>query len=404
MSQVNSHTPSPLSSEITLPQSQQPHRFPPPVTNPQPPPTSISHHSLPNRVTEDPLSSVNLVSIGIGMAMLEDSSDEDEASPPTSLDAGKHSQPQGFLHANTGILRKTPPESTQSEGAEGAFSSFSLATQSGKVTLEEMLSLPPESPPPYSSPTKEVQPREFGYLQAGVPSQPSSTSSMGSSVSNSQVAPRHTGPQTAFKVLPTQVASRDPSVQDQPGFGSDVPRSYPPSRSSSERAGFEDTSSVHPSVSSKSSSSRSSGPPLSRRFPKHLVMPAPLAQSQATSPQYQHRPPLAQLPPQRPSRQSLPHPPYAMSSPDSIPSTQIFVKAQAQEIHFPPSKAGKLKKRGSLMGPASQLADPPVVTTVSFTPPIIGYNNGVARDDDFGPAMTEKLVHKRVLSKRKSNW
>jgi len=83
-------------------------------------------------------------------------------------------------------------------------------------------------------------------------------------------------------------------------------------------------------------------------------------------------------------------------------STQIFVRAQTQEIHFPPSKAGKLKKRVSLAGP-SQLGDTPVVTTVSFAPPIIGFTNPITKEDDFGPLMAEKFVHKRVLSKRK-HW
>jgi hypothetical protein len=80
-----------------------------------------------------------------------------------------------------------------------------------------------------------------------------------------------------------------------------------------------------------------------------------------------------------------------------MPSAQIFVKAQAQEIRLAPSKVGKLKKSLSLIDPASH--HPPVVTTVSFGPPIIGFNS-VAQEDDF----PHKPARKRVLSKRRSDW
>jgi len=136
-------------------------------------------------------------------------------------------------------------------------------------------------------------------------------------------------------------------------------------------------------------------------------MPAPLAQSGVALPQlqqFQNRPRLTQLPPQRPTRQSLPHlAPHvilAPLTPEPIPSSQAFIKAQAREIHFASSKAGKLKKRMSLMGPASQLNDTPVVTTVSFAP---GFSKSVAKEEDLEPMVMDK-VHKRVLSKRKSNW
>jgi len=385
-SQVNLHTPSPLSSSSSIsPQQQRPHRVPTvaPVTNRQASPKSRSVETQPDQVTENPN---NLSSIGIGMVMLDDDDDESEESsssqPSTTPDGGKPKN-----SSNTSFRLKTPPEHTQPENSrnvttlQGDISSPPLAIQPRKAPLEEMLDLPEESPPPYSTPIKEVRPNEFGRF----PSQPSSTQGSGSAF-HSEVAPLNPN---AF--VPMQAPSRAPSVQNQPFFRSDAPRSYPPSRYSPERAGFEDNHSVHPSVSSNSSSSRSSGPPSSRRVPKRLVMPAPLAQSNAIPPQYQNHPPLTQLPPQRPTRQM---PPFA---PEPMPSAQIFVKAQAQEIHLAPSGVGKLKKRLSLIGSASH--HPPVVTTVSFAPPIIGFNS-LSQDDEF----RNQLAHKRVLSKRRSNW
>lgn len=419
-SQANVHTPSPLSSSTTLPQPQQPQRIPPPaacasITSAQPSPNHKpveAHHKLQYQATEDPVSPVNLVSIGIGMAMLGDGNEEDdfESQPSRILDGGSLPRPNGLPLSNTVALQKTSQEHTRPEISriitipqKDASSSVSYSTRPQGTTLEEILDLPLESPPPYASPLKEVQ-ADLNDFRANMPSQPlfpCSIQELESSVPSNEVAsiPVHSQAFTS-----TQVSSRPPSVQNQPTFRSDVPQWNPPSRNNPERLGFEDGNSVHPSMSSKSSSSHSSGP---RRVPKNLVMPTPLAQSNSISLQYQNRPPLAQLPAQRPSRSlthSAPRPVLASSPSDSMPSAQIFVKTQAQEIHFAPSKAGKLKKRVSLMGTASQVDHPPVVTTVSFAPPIIGFDNSVAQEDGLRHMVTEKLVHKRVLSKRKTNW
>jgi len=385
------HIPSPLSSSSSIPpQQQRPHRIPTvaPVTNQQALPRP--RPAQPDQVTD------NLASIGIGMVMLDDGDESEDScsnQPSTTSDGVR---PKGL--PNTSFRLNTPPGRTQPEISRNVttlqegVSTHSLVTQPRKASLEEMLDLPEESPPPYRTPIKEVRPNEFGRFQA-IPSQPPSTSSAqgsGSSFAHSEVAPRHENAQAAFFLM--QAPSRGPSVQNQPSFKRDPPRSYPPSRYSPERAGFGDDHSVHPSVSSKSSSSRSSGPPSSRHVPRRLVMPAPLAQSSAVPPQYQNRPPMAQLPPRQ--TRHMPHsPPFA---PEPMPSAQIFVKAQAQEIHLAPSGVGKLKKRLSLIGTSHY---PPVVTTVSFAPPIIGFNP-VSQEDEF----RNKLAHKRVLSKRRSNW
>jgi hypothetical protein len=53
-----------------------------------------------------------------------------------------------------------------------------------------------------------------------------------------------------------------------------------------------------------------------------------------------------------------------------------------------------------MMSPASPPSASPVITTVSFAPPIIDFENSVANDDDLQRVVMNKLGPKRVLSKR----
>jgi len=201
-----------------------------------------------------------------------------------------------------------------------------------------------------------------------------------------------------------------------------------PSQYSSDRDGR----STHQSISTHSSGqTRSSRPPPSNRHvPKRLVMPAPLNTggvppsapssgylSPPTTNAYLPPPRLAQTPQQMnfpPPRQMYPRkaypaprnlpPPRLLAQnygpPSAMPPVQAIVKAQEIQL----GKGGKLKKRASMLSsiPSSKSPSPPVFTTVSFAPPIIGFNHSIADEKIIARSKTEKIVSKR-LSKRRTN-
>jgi hypothetical protein len=204
-----------------------------PVTNrqasPKSRPVETQHNS--SNLAEHPGFAFDLVCIGMRMVTMDD---EDEiegticSAPSQPSDEGRHPEPNVPL-SNT--HRAPSPERSQPENSrnpqEGIRGPVSFATIPRKAPLEEMLNLPLESPPPYSSPIKNVQTEESGYFQAVVPSQPLSTSTqqLGGSLAHSESVPRHANAQAAF--IPMQAPSRALSVQNNLPFRSDVLEAIP---------------------------------------------------------------------------------------------------------------------------------------------------------------------------------
>ncbi|KAF9056557.1 hypothetical protein BJ165DRAFT_535249 [Panaeolus papilionaceus] len=195
--------------------------------------------------------------------------------------------------------------------------------------------------------------------------------------------------------------------------GSSRGRGPPPSSSEIER----DARSMHPSISTQASSMQRYGPP--RHHPKHLVMPAPLNTASSGHPSHNQLPPPAPFVRghyQRRSRQMTVPAPLAPRGagpmrPIAAPMTPIMpIMPRAQEVQMNNGRGGKLKKRVSLFGSSKQAPPPPqkapVLTTVSFAPPIIAFERR-GEEKMLLRANTERLPPasgpKRFLSKRQSN-
>lgn len=360
----------------------------------------------------------NMGSIGIGMAMFEEDSDEDSESRPSQLPTSCNVPASMTPETNDKQLRRPSPlEINQPEQASSSESVESRVVASTSATQESLPNIEPvkkpsamQSPPPYTSPTSGTYSAEFQRSQFSIPSQSSKGLSPGSKSSSQTGSVSHMGLHVTVEaeVIQQTPISRPSYTPNPSNPGSDISphMSHGPLPKSPESVQFEDTGSTHPSVSTRSSSqSRSSiGPPSSRHVPKRLVMPAPLAWHNVVPPSQQSRlpPPRAQM---RPPRAPRPPPPVSfpapVPSPEAMLPGQAMVKTQAKEIPFGGSRVSKLKKRVSLIT-ATPMSTPsaPIVTTVSFAPPVIEFENS---ENKFHRVMTEKFMPRRVLSKHKTN-
>jgi len=344
-------------------------------------------------VKQDHEKPVSNVSIGIGMAMLggesEDDSEESRSESSASRDASQTS-----LEAN---------DPQQVDPRSGKPQSLVLA-----LDLSSPIDPPLESPPPpYILQTNADRPAERDRLQTlsqrstnSSPSlTPANASGGNAAVSNVSLHAGRNG-EVIPKTLITQ--SKQPIVRQ--GTSAGPPQ---PARGNPVRLHPVESGSIHKSVSTLSSSqSRNVGSPRPRHIPKHLVMPAPLSQPnmapQSRPIEYRHTIhtrqshylPARQVPSQIVEPSSRP---LERALPERIRPASTVVKAQAEEISFASAKVAKLKKRVSMMSPASP---PSAITTVSFAPPIIDFKNSVANDNDLQRVVMNKLGPKRVLSKR----
>ncbi|PPQ65789.1 hypothetical protein CVT24_012006 [Panaeolus cyanescens] len=176
-----------------------------------------------------------------------------------------------------------------------------------------------------------------------------------------------------------------------------------------------DARSTHPSISTQASSMQRYAPP--RHQPRQLVMPTPLNTNRAGQHGGNQVPPPATFVRghyQQRSRQLTVPAPLAQHGaapmrPIAVPVTPITPRAQ--ELQMNSGKGGKLKKRASLFGsskpPPQPVQKAPVLTTVSFAPPIIAFERGRGDEKMLLRANTERLPPtsgpKRFLSKRQSN-
>jgi len=196
---------------------------------------------------------------------------------------------------------------------------------------------------------------------------------------------RQESPQDTQLMLPTR-QERD-RVQPQP---------LAPSNQDRERDG----KSTHHSISTHSSGQnrRSLQPPPHRHLPKRLVMPAPLNNNGVVL-SSQHRvyqPPPAARFPQQMQVQFRPQSQEYLSPSDPLLLPPILGNSRPLEPQITASR--KLKKRVSLITPPSD-STPPIITTVSFAPPVIGFQ---PHEKMTMHSKSEK-VPKRVLSKRRTD-
>ena len=175
------------------------------------------------------------------------------------------------------------------------------------------------------------------------------------------------------------------------------------------RGNESDVQSSHHSTSTHSSSQYQNGskPPSHRYLPKHLVMPTPLntgrpANTPASLPI--GRIPQSQISSRVNARQAHFQPqPFnqhslARSPLGNLPMTPAHHHGNTQAEDIPVFGGRKLRKRMSMISTPSQA---PVITTVSFAPPIIGFHHNASDEKAMARSKTEK-VPKRFLSKRKT--
>ncbi|KAF8167716.1 hypothetical protein B0H34DRAFT_803851 [Crassisporium funariophilum] len=163
-----------------------------------------------------------------------------------------------------------------------------------------------------------------------------------------------------------------------------------------------DGQSTHYSQSTHSSSLSQGGskpPPFNRHLPKRLVMPTPLNASMPLPGNRVHY--------SNPSASANPQQMYLRPQPPPMQRSQLvsppghMQQTRAQDVRV--AAGGKLRKRMSLMHtPSPEGPSPPVITTVSFAPPIIGFHHSAANEKVISRSQTEKIP-KRLLSKRRTN-
>jgi hypothetical protein len=161
-----------------------------------------------------------------------------------------------------------------------------------------------------------------------------------------------------------------------------------------------DGKSTHQSISTHSSGQNrhSLQPPPRRHLPKRLVMPAPLNNSGVISPPQQRvypLPPATQFPRQM-QVQFRPRSQEYLSPPDSLLLPPILSNSMPLEPQMLASR--KLRKRVSMITPPSD-STPPIITTVSFAPPVIGFQP----NEKMMMHSKSERVTKRVLSKRRTD-
>ncbi|KAJ3505469.1 hypothetical protein NLJ89_g7397 [Agrocybe chaxingu] len=280
-------------------------------------------------------------------------------------------------------------------------------------------------PPPYSSPiheffpTQPIPPRQSPGQSRASSRNPSPAHS---GHSNEMIRPvdadrsrppsNATPPVNVHHMAPSQLP---PMSSVPPAQMNREPVQVPPSMYTNDR----DARSTHQSVSTGSSGQTRTGrPPPHRHLPKRLVMPAPLNNAAYGQIHNQMRsppattsflPPMtAYLPPEQARASFRPRPSaYPMTAPRPprpMPPPQPPIKAQ----EIPMAASRKLKKRASMINPPKPepsappaVPTPPVVATVSFAPPIIGFDRSISREKILARSQTEKIPSKKLLSKRR---
>ncbi|KAH9486565.1 hypothetical protein JR316_0000630 [Psilocybe cubensis] len=172
--------------------------------------------------------------------------------------------------------------------------------------------------------------------------------------------------------------------------------------------------STHQTISTYSSSQMRNGPPPNRHVPKHLVMPTPLQNNPNFTPPQNRPQMIAQpvLPSQFGSAKvqvqvrTQPRAPYLQ--PPYSQSQQLF--APVQPGSTPTSNklisSSKLRKKVStkMITPTPDTnSRHPIVTTVSFAPPVIGFSQSPSAERPSGRSKIDKIP-KRVLSKRRTDF
>jgi hypothetical protein len=371
---------------------------PPPSTVPivQPSSQAVLKKVPRKPVKQDHEKPVSNESIGIGMAMLGGESEEDSEESKSESSASRDAS-QTSLEAND--LQQVDPRSEKPQ--------FLVLAPDLSRPIDPPL---PSPPPPYILQTNADRPAERDRSQTSsqrsTNSSPSLTpaNALGGNAAVSNVSLHAGRDGEVFQKTPI-TQPKQPNVRQ--GTSASPPQ---PARGSPVHLHPVESGSIHQSISTLSSSqSRSVGSPRPRHIPKHLVMPAPLSQSNmAPQPRHieyrntihsrqSHYLPARQVPsqtvepPPRPLERALPE--------RKRPASTVV---KAEEVSFASAKVAKLKKRVSMMSSASPPSAPPVITTVSFAPPIIDFKNSVANDNDLQRVVMNKLGPKRVLSKR--NW
>lgn len=349
--------------------------------------------------------------------------------PPTNVSRRMESTPDLAQDESFQIIDLPASQSEESISADRGFGS--PPPYSPSAPRRKSLTPPPEpspvrrrslTPPPQPNP-----PTPNSYSRRDLSRITEENASTGSTRSSSR-PPRQ--PSVSMMGMPPP---QPPQPAPYAAGQQSPPRHLSPPRRSPERrpgpASISDgRSSTQPSSSSSYASSSTSrmGPLPPRHLPKRLVMPAPLSQSPNVNMQRMSLPPpisprYGQFTPQPSQHQMLP-PPGITSPPSSMraplppppgpyrpmqmpmhmqmqmqmphpqqPPMQPPVKVQAQEIQFAPSRVGKLKKRVSMLSSTQSVRAPQPPVTVSFAPPIIGFDRSVAHEKALQRAMTEKV-------------
>ncbi|CAA7268004.1 unnamed protein product [Cyclocybe aegerita] len=326
---------------------------------------------------------------------------------------------------------RVPSRAPSRAGRENLGSNLSVSQPEASEFHKGSTSSLPQAfpdPPPYSSPIHEffpaepIPPRQSpGHSRASSrnPSPPRSSHSNEMvrpvDVDRSRPPPNATPPVNVHHNVPSQLP---PMSSVPPAQINRDPPQVPPSMYTNDR----DARSTHQSVSTGSSSQTRTGrPPPHRHLPKRLVMPAPLNNAAyGQIPNQMRSPPAtasflppmtAYLPPEQARASFRPqpsaYPPPVMTAPRPprpMPPPQAPIKAE----DIPMAASRKLKKRASMINPPKPelsappaVPTPPVVATVSFAPPIIGFDRSIPREKILARSQTEKIPSKKLLSKRR---
>jgi len=388
------------------------------------------HNPAPNPVIDDS-------SLNIGMAMLEPELpvvDVTLISPPEIYlhievpDKVQEFDPYDPIHRKNehsrtpSPLDSTPQDNSREPSPESLLRAADLqdppkAHEILIVSAERPIS---QAPPPYSSipaeseirhqpsPARQVSGISQAQSRIHTPEPTPSIKSNGPARSDKSGQSSH-GFRGSHDSLPSENPSviqpqRQESPQDtqpklptRPERNRVQPQPLAPSNQDRERDGKSTNYSI--STHSSGQNRRSLQPPPHRHLPKRLVMPAPLNNNGVilSSQQriYQPPPPAARFP-QQMQVQFRPQSQEYLSPSDPLLLPPILGNSRPLEPQITASR--KLKKRVSLITPSSD-STPPIITTVSFAPPVIGFqpHEKVTRH-----SKSEK-VPKRVLSKRRTD-
>ena len=389
-----------------------------------------SHNTVSNPDVDDS-------SLSIGMAMLEPEVDAAEFSPPEIYlhtkvpEEVQDFDPYDLIHMKNEHSRTSSPSESTPQDNSRAPSPKSLPRMADQGSqdpskIHENLTVstehPVSLPPPYSSTTAESEIRHQPQ-PVSTPHQVSRNSPAQSRIHTPEPAPsmKSNGPARSdesghsshgFKGSHDNLSSENSSIIQPRKQGSpQETQPMPPTRRERNSVQLQplapsnhdrerDGKSTHQSISTHSSGQNrySLQPPPRRHLPKRLVMPAPLNTSGLVSPPQQRvyqLPPATQLPRQM-QVQFRPRSQEYLSPPDSLLLPPILGNSMPLEPQMAASR--KLKKRASMITPSSN-STPPIITTVSFVPPVIGFQ---PHEKMMMHSKSEKVA-KRVLSKRRTD-